>query len=292
MRIILRNLGPLKFAQFDLGELTIICGKNNTGKTYATYALYGFLAFWRSEIEIKVPSEITQTLLHEGSTQIDINSYVEGAQGIISDGCRSYSRKLARVFGSSDKNFANSSFEVHINPKEINIAATFKRTIGAAKIELFTFSKDHDSSTLTISLLVDKKDVKIPDHIINDIISTALEEIVFEKVFFRPFIASAERTGAAIFRKELNLSRNRLLEEMNINKEINPIEFLTKVHLDYALPVKQNVDFTRQLESISKEESFLYKDHPEILDGFSDIIGGKYIVTRNDELYYIPRVKK
>jgi hypothetical protein len=37
----------VKQAEFTLGELTIICGGNNTGKTYATYALFGFLFAWR-----------------------------------------------------------------------------------------------------------------------------------------------------------------------------------------------------------------------------------------------------
>jgi predicted ATPase len=45
MIIKLKNLGPLKQAQFEIGDMTIICGPNNTGKTYATYALFGFLSF-------------------------------------------------------------------------------------------------------------------------------------------------------------------------------------------------------------------------------------------------------
>ena len=44
MRIKIKNLGALDDAEFRLGDLTIICGENNTGKTYATYALHGFLA--------------------------------------------------------------------------------------------------------------------------------------------------------------------------------------------------------------------------------------------------------
>jgi len=47
MKISIKNLGPLKQAEFELGELTIICGYNNTGKTYATYAVFGFLSEWR-----------------------------------------------------------------------------------------------------------------------------------------------------------------------------------------------------------------------------------------------------
>jgi ABC-type multidrug transport system ATPase subunit len=36
----------------------------------------------------------------------------------------------------------------------------------------------------------------------------------------------------------------------------------------------------------------LVSQHPEVLDDFTDIIGGEYTVTRNDELYYIPKGKR
>ena len=43
MKVKVENLGILRTAEFEVGDLTIIYGKNNTGKTYAVYALYGFL---------------------------------------------------------------------------------------------------------------------------------------------------------------------------------------------------------------------------------------------------------
>ncbi len=42
MKIIINDLGVLKRAAFELGDLTLIYGHNNTEKTYATYALFGF----------------------------------------------------------------------------------------------------------------------------------------------------------------------------------------------------------------------------------------------------------
>jgi predicted ATPase len=57
MKVKVRNLGVLKQAEFTLGELTIICGGNNTGKTYATYALFGFLFTWRQifSLSLRLP---------------------------------------------------------------------------------------------------------------------------------------------------------------------------------------------------------------------------------------------
>ena len=41
-----KNIGPVRNAEMELGELTIIAGRNNTGKTYLAYTLYSFLAMW------------------------------------------------------------------------------------------------------------------------------------------------------------------------------------------------------------------------------------------------------
>lgn len=77
-----------------------------------------------------------------------------------------------------------------------------------------------------------------------------------------------------------------------MEKDINPFELLTKVYSDYALPVKSNVDFTRQLEEIEKKESYISQNMPEILNDFADIIGGEYHVTKDDELYFKPYSNK
>ena len=71
MNISIKNLGPIKQADFTLGELTILCGKNNTGKTYATYALFGFLSFWHNTFSIKVSEDgkEVEQLLDEGSIE-------------------------------------------------------------------------------------------------------------------------------------------------------------------------------------------------------------------------------
>ena len=292
MKILIKNLGAIKQAEFTLGELTIICGCNNTGKTYATYALFGFLSFWRDAFSIKVLDGEVQCLMTEGSVELNIKDYVNKTQSILKEGCAEFTAQLPLVFASSEKHFSESHFSVYLDSSDIQPAPTFERTMGAAKTQLFSISKKATSPLVTISLLVEKEKVRIPQDLISRIIGDALKDIIFGHLFPHPFIASAERTGAAIFRKELNFARNRLLEEMSsMEKDINPFELLSKVYTDYALPVKSNVDFTRQLEDLAKKDSFIVKDHSNILSDFSDIIGGEYLVTRNDELYYVPKGK-
>ena len=294
MKFKLRNIGAIKYAEMEIGDLTILCGTNNTGKTYATYALYGFLSFWQDAYSIiAVKHSLVRKLLEEGSIEINIQQFVDSAQELLRKGCEAYSDRLASVFASSAAHFAESDFSVELNGDDIQPVGDFERTMGAAKSQLFAISKKEGSSLVAISLLVEKEKVRIPEHIVGKIIGDSLKDIVFEGLFPRPFIASAERTGAAIFRKELNFARNRLFEEMGASdKSIDPLELFSKVYSDYAQPIRANVDFTRQLETLSKNDSFISLHYPDLLSRFSDIIGGSYLVTKDEQLYYVPAGKR
>ncbi len=293
VKIQIKNLGVLKQAEFSLGDMTILCGGNNTGKTYATYALFGFLSLWRVVFSVSVKDEIIRRLLADGAVHIDISEYVEHAERILSDGCKAYTKQLPMVFAAPADRFKATQFQVSLNSENINILPGFDRKMRSADAEVFSITKREGSREIAVTLLVEKEKVKIPKDMLTQIIGHAIKDIVFGHIFPNPFIASAERTGAAIFRKELNFARNRLLEELSqTDKNVNRMELLLKVYQDYALPVKTNVDFTRQLETIAKKSSFISEKHPELLDDFDDIIGGKYTVTRNDELYYVPKGKR
>lgn len=73
MEISIKNIGAIKQAEFTLGEFTIICGGNNTGKTYATHATYGFLDFIRSNADFPADSSLIERLFNEGSVSIPLN---------------------------------------------------------------------------------------------------------------------------------------------------------------------------------------------------------------------------
>lgn len=290
MKIQIKNLGALKQAEFTLGEMTILCGDNNTGKTYATYALFGFLYSWRDALSIPIQDATITQLLAEGVVHIDVPEYIALAEQIVAIGCESYEKKLPSIFAASEERFKDTKFKVILDTKDIRTTGFFDRKMGAANAELFSISKTSDSTELIVTLLVGKENIKIPKDVIKRIIGDALKDIIFGHLFPNPFIASAERTGAAIFRKELNFPRNRLLEEVSqVNKNIDPKELLLKDYQDYALPVKSNVEFTRQLETIAKKVSFVSDQHQDVLIDFADIIGGNYTVNRNDELYYVPK---
>lgn len=292
MKITIKNLGALKQADFTLGDLTIICGCNNTGKTYATYALFGFLFTWRRMFSIEINDDKIAQLLSDGVIRLEIQEYVSQAKNIVDEGCRAYTEQLSRIFATPADRFKKTEFHVSLDTQNIDLLSPFAHEIGSGKIALFSITKNEESTELVVTLLIDKEKAKIPSKVLKRVISDDLEEIIFAQLLPNPFIASAERTGAAIFSNELNFSRNRLLEEMGqSDKKIDPIEILLKDYQDYALPIKTNVEFIRQLENLVKKSSFINEEHHDLLLDFADIIGGDYIV-RNDGLYYVPSGKR
>ena len=299
MKIKVKNLGVIKQAEFSLGDFTIICGENNTGKTYATYALYGFLDLWRKRFSFDdyryIPDKAFDELRENGVTRLNIAEYAQNAQKILDRICRGYTLDLHDVFAASEEKFQDSKFQVFLENDVLSYSLkpmSFERNIGIGR-QTLSLTKEKGNEELEISLLVDRQIRNLPPRFIERRIAGAINKIIFSPLFPTPFIASAERTGAAIFRKELNFARNRLLKEMSqADEKLDPRELLHKSYQDYPSPVEKNVDFTRQLEDVAKQKSFLASKHSEVLKKFADIIGGTYRVTRNDELYFIPMGKR
>lgn len=291
MKISVKNLGVLEQAEFELGELTLICGGNNTGKTYATYALFGFLQYAKNLLKVEIPNQTVEVLLRDGVTRIDIEPYTMKADNILRHSCREYTRHLPRIFASQRDQFRDTTFQVSLEPESISSikSRTFERRKRSAEADLLSLSKDEGEKDLVISLLMDMDKRKaLPTRMIKEVISDGIIELLFDQSFPRSFIASAERTGVAIFRKELNFARSRLLEEISRADNIEPMELLFKSYQNYPMPVKNNVDFIRHLETIIKEDSFLVEKYPQVLNNFADIIGGEYIAGSNDTIYFKP----
>ena len=170
MKISVENLGVLKQAEFELGDLTIICGSNNTGKTYATYALYGFLFDWRENLDVRIPGRQISTLMNDGVTRIDITSYIEKSADILVRGCQNYSPQLSQIFASKPTHFKNSKFRVDLDPKEIPAAAKlgFNQRIRSSKGEYFSLDKAEGETVLVASLLATAEKVELPGSMMEE----------------------------------------------------------------------------------------------------------------------------
>ncbi len=281
MKIHVQNLGPLKEADFEVGDLTIICGKNNTGKTYATYALYGFLKTWKDLMHVGIGLPEIEELLKQDTIRIDLDRIWKERKKSIDGACKRYNGILHRVFASEEKKFKESEFHLQIGSDAWDPSESFSKTLANKSYGNLKFQKEPNSSVLDVFLLREETNGKQPPLVVlKELIERQVEELLFAKILPDVFVASAERTGVAIFRKDLDFARNRMLDQLGEKQDIDPFEFLNRVYTSYALPVRDNVDFDRNLEDLFKQDSYLEKDHPDILKKFSDIIGGTYKVVK------------
>ena len=111
----LKNIGILKQAKFSLGDLTLICGENNTGKTYAACALYGFLNSWRKFIRFPISNAQIQRALTE-PVKIDL---AQATDDMLTEACKKYTEQLDKIFAASEGTFQNSEF--HLVTDEIDL---------------------------------------------------------------------------------------------------------------------------------------------------------------------------
>ncbi len=282
----LKNLGIIKQAKFSLGDLTIICGENNTGKTYIACALYGFLSSWREFIHLPISNTQIQRVLTE-RVKIELG---QATDDMFTAACKKYTEQLHKTFAASEGAFQNSEF--HLVTDEIDIRdKEFYSRIKIHQGPSLIFSKSKGSEELTLaSGIGEERERKIDTDSVKSAIDFIIADDIFSDSLPRTFIFSSERTGVSIFRKELDYAHNLLLKEMERNaQKIDLRELLSKGYQSYPLPIEANVDYSRRLDNIAKSKSFISKEHPEVLEDFTDIVGGEYAITQNDQLYFIPK---
>ena len=283
----LKNIGILKQAEFSLGDLTIICGENNTGKTQTAHALYGFLKSWRNLIPISISDVQIQDFLSEKTSIKSEQTYEQ----VILEACKVYTEQLDGIFTAPEGTFRNSKFSVLIDEIDMH-DKEFKGRIESPQGHLFSFSlRREESGKLTMIFGIEEnREKELDANIVKRVINTIVADAIFSDSLPRPFICSSERTGASIFRRELDFARNQLLKDMERSSQKTDLrELLFKAYQRYPLSVEDDVEFMRQLQDAAKNKSFISKEHPEVLEDFTDIVGGEYAITQNDLLYYIPK---
>jgi predicted ATPase len=288
-----KKLGLLDQVDLDLADLTLICGENNTGKTYATYAVYGFLRSWRGILRSLLEPEIDQLLKDTNQYRIDLH---EMFNGVVNDYLKrmgeAYVGGLPLAFATDASVFKDTVCVPSSEWVTDVVTQPYQRTVqsGPGGKVLATLKKEAGSCMLEV-LVADPNVLERPFGGLTDFIVDAIVDIVFVQHLPNVHIASAERTGAAIFRKELDMARTRMLKALHQvdSKELkrNPFQSVIKAAMDadYAWPVEDNVDFVRQLEDIDKRTGELAKNCPELLDAFDAIIGGSYKVVKQQLVF-------
>ena len=259
MKFVVKNLGPIDEAELELGDLTIIAGRNNTGKTYAAYTLYGFLKWWSEGSEVLAVLDelsrqslfpnfsdnegLVKTATDKGQVKWSTDRKTLNSQRklIVQEVNRSFPKEgLARVFSASDEDFSDASVEVAIDNE-------FPEDAPGKYVNLFA----GDRFTLTYTdneiCLSRSEALKTPFHVAG--VSLVLQELYLSFLFPEfpttaltspPLVFPAERLSISLFYKELDATKSHVVEIAQENRRRDkrlPFSTIDKMTSRYALPI-------------------------------------------------------
>lgn len=303
MRFRFHNLGPVDTADLTLGDLTIIGGRNNTGKTYLTYALYGFLKAWRPRSALSnafsgpwraaitdpqsptLPRlrRLTRSVAADGEALQPINRQdLHRARTQLLTRLASHFTQsmLPSVFSSASSEFHDAALLVEIDEPFPESVPPVRSRAGRHGHLVMLYRSD--------TLVVRWTGGDHSDHILSRMISALYHRLLCAS-FPEPFILSAERFGISLFHKELDFTKSQLvnllqnIDTREARAKISPYLIIDESTSRYALPIKDNIDYTRGLSGTPKRLGPLSRHR--MFNDIKDMMGGYYKVAGDDILF-------
>lgn len=339
VKFLFTDIGPVNHAELELGDLTIIAGCNNTGKTYLVYTLYGFLKMWYSwpnarhfligndgiaqndDINEADPDDeypdrehyadedgyvedVGSESLHDkwpnlpqrigilarramkkgqATWTIDREHLDQERKKVIKSLAQSFSKTaLYSVFSSSPDDFKRASLNVELIsefPKNRSLEEKFPSG------DVFSIRYNGEKIVLTRDRTEKQRNASFDDEALF-LIPRLYLQFLFPELFWAPFVLSAERFGISLFYKELDFTKNQLVDLLQKvgadknRKHFSPFFLIDKTTSRYALPIKDNIDYTRNLSDFQKQTSELHEH--KLFDEIKDMIRGYYKSSGDD----------
>lgn len=300
-----RNIGPAKDAELEVGNLTIISGRNNTGKTYLTYTLYGFLRMWRARLlsgflspslrrplsDIQVKPNVRYNLLENGKAKFQVNDdmLTKKRSTLLKFISQEFSDDaLFQVFNAPKDEFKDASIEVLYRPNnstDINCSPIIFELDQENKIKI---KREKNNVEISIDKALSQQSRDQIDLHIDEFYSVFLLHDLFPK----PFILSAERFVISLFYKELDFTKNQLVDMLQKIGQTKNRDVLSRFLLidratsRYALPIKDNIDYTRGIPNFGKQVSAFARNR--LSDHIANMMLG-YYSSSGDEIRFISK---
>ena len=215
MKFIFNDVGPVKLATIELGALTIVCGENNTGKTYLTNCIYEFYRQLSRKTTVRSLEHIPDVA---NVVKIDLERY----RNLVVEAVKS----VAERYTKQNNSLHGGRFLIDITPSELPIDFPVSPTIWKSQLHDSKFSVVKDGSELTISKrehvretgICANEDLKAQWHaVVNSVINNYLFRQDYTGGYFGDaFYMTSERMGIAYFKDCLDIA----MRATRINDEV------------------------------------------------------------------------
>ena len=280
MKFRFKKIGPIDEAELELGDLTIIAGRNNTGKTYIVYSLYGFLSelpellrgeagtrFLQShfaEATSMSPEEVVSLLITEKQVSWNIeDEFLADEQArLLQELAREYSEHgIDRVFNTSQGRFSEACLELDLDRTQVvarnflfSIPPGVKVSIGRAGAKV-TIGYDGTKFSASLEDRESSMDLASLTSIVREAFGYLYPQILLKELYRpkeMPFIFSSARHSIPLFLNELDYVRSqvvRQLQQQEARGNGEPLEGPDPLRSTsrYAAPIHDNIDFVRSV---------------------------------------------
>ncbi|MEI7868634.1 MAG: AAA family ATPase [Candidatus Methylumidiphilus sp.] len=280
-RFHVENLGCIKSGDFEVKPLTLLCGPNNTGKTWAMYALYGFLDDTRISSPLPEIEQLLDKVKEKRIYSWDFGAWLEThADELLETINRKMRQLLPEIFNAPEPIFAESRFDWVIDRETfvrsgISRALIFQMNI--ANRHVMDFHKPAGGSELQIILQIEEVpglssylSILLLDHLMGGG-NTRLRS--------QCFLIPAERNGLNLFYKELAYRRTALLHPLNI------ADLTSDDISQYAKPIADYIDWLNKIPELLKRKPSLFHG---LAGQIEAIVGGNYSVDGNGDVSFTP----
>ena len=249
MKFHFEHLGPIKKGSIELGDLTIICGRNSVGKTYVSHSIWGLLNqekvdlrhFKNSVFDLTISSEKTESFEQFFSASTE-SILVEDSLSLndlnISLNIKHFSEKfskegLQKTFNTDQTFFSNAKISVEVfnefkskgrvnfplfeNKELFNkfYEAGFSNKISISEVIDIELLKEVDSDKFIIKYQVFDLNVFSEPATITPLsfIPSMLDKWVSSFIFPNTKIITSERTGIALFLPSLDKKASEIARQ-------------------------------------------------------------------------------
>lgn len=233
------------------GKLTIFCGGNNTGKTYAMYVLWALLQRRRHIRHVfSFAARLADQLKVEGSLLIPLEDFFSQHWSTIEKGIADGLRKrLSDLFSAPPKFFESTQLRISIDLNTFLAAAQknteFRRSInvGAESTLDLRLMQGENGPAIALTAL---DAGKLPGSLLSEIISALIVELVLGSEVDDAFLLPAERGGLNLFYLDLDAKNSALVRHLK-RDESNPLELIKDLMVaQYAEPIDAYIQFLKK----------------------------------------------
>lgn len=278
------NFGYINKGALTLKPLTILCGQNNTGKTWMMYSMYGILRHLPTDEPLPEIAELTNKLLVDGYVEWNIVEWFERNFTVIQTYInQAVKQRLPEILNTEPEFFSETVFNFLISSDTSRLfqkGKTKGMLAPVIPVERFSVEKEHHSAIVKITLPNNRFKASDIENTIKELI---LDLIINKRMGMSPLLLPSERNGLHLLFRELSIRRTALLSLWRGNNE--NFSDLTSNISRYAEPIAHYINWLNHLGLNNQSKSF--DDAIVEMNFLEKIIKGKLEVDKDNNIDFL-----